>query len=70
MKAIEFNTKLHSPDAIEIPASYQDQLKSDQNVRVIVLIEDATDEESWKKYTTTQFFSGYSDEDAVYDELQ
>ena len=70
MKAIEFQTKLHSSGAIEIPEPYQDQLKSDQNVRVIVLIEDATDEESWRKFTTKQFFAGYSEEDAIYDDVQ
>ena len=70
MKAIEFQTRLHSSDAIEIPASYQNQLKSDQEVRVIVLIDDTGEDESWKKVITKQFFSGYSDEDAIYDDLQ
>ena len=70
MKAIEFQTKLHSSDAIDIPLSYQDQLKSDQEVRVIVLIDETGDDESWRKLTTKQFFSGYADEDAVYDNLQ
>jgi hypothetical protein len=69
MKAIEFQTQIHSSDAIEIPQSYQDQLKAHQTVRVIVLIED-TEDESWKKHITKQFFSGYSDEDAIYDTLQ
>jgi hypothetical protein len=71
MKAIEFQTKLHSSDAIEVPLSYQGQLKSDQEVRVIVLIADATEtaDESWKKLTTKQFFAGYSDEDAIYDNI-
>ena len=70
MKAIEFQTKLHSSDAIDIPLSYQGQLKSDQEVRVIVLIADTSEDESWKKLTTKQFFVGYSDEDAVYDNIQ
>jgi hypothetical protein len=69
MKAIEFQTTLHSPDSIDIPLSYQGQLKSEQAVRVIVLIDDAGNDESWKKLTTKQFFSGYSDEDAIYDSL-
>ena len=68
MKAIEFQTRLHSSETIEIPESYQDQLKSDQSVRVIVLIDDTNDEDSWKKLTTTQFFAGYTDEDAIYDQ--
>lgn len=70
MKAIEFQTKLHSSDTIDIPISCQGQLKSDQEVRVIVLITDASEDEAWKRLTTKQFFSGYSDEDAVYDNLQ
>jgi hypothetical protein len=69
MKAIEFQTKLHSSDTIEIPPSYQTELKSNQEVRVIVLIADAPDDESWNKLATKQFFSGYTDEDAVYDNL-
>jgi hypothetical protein len=62
MKAIELQTILQSPGAIEIPVYYQDQFKSDQEVKVIVLMGD-TEDESWKKLTTKQFFSGYSDED-------
>ncbi len=69
MKAIEFQTTLHSSDTIDIPVSFQNQLKSDQEVRVIVLITDIADDESWKKLTTNHFFSGYSDEDSVYDSL-
>ena len=67
MKAIEFRTKVQSSDTIEIPVPFRDQLKSEQNVRIIVLIEDASGDESWRKHTTTQFFGGYSDEDAIYD---
>ena len=48
MKAIEFQTKLHSSKAIKVPE----------------------DEELWKKLATTQFFAGYSDEDAIYDKMQ
>lgn len=70
MKAIEFQTKLHSSDTIEVPLSFQTELKSDQEVRVIVLIADAPGDESWDKIATKQFFSGYSDEDAVYDNIQ
>jgi hypothetical protein len=71
MKAIEFLTILHSPGTIEIPISYQDQLQSSQEVRVIVLISDNTPgNESWKQLATRQFFEGYSDEDAIYDTIQ
>jgi hypothetical protein len=70
MKAIEFQTILHSSQAIDIPLTYQDQLKSEQEVRVIVLIGDEVEDESWKKLTTRQFFSGYSDEDGIYDNVQ
>ncbi len=69
MKAIEFQTTLHSSDTIEIPQSYQDQLRSDQQVRVIVLISDNAEDESWKSLATKQFFSGYSSEDDIYDNL-
>ncbi len=48
MKAIEFQTKLHSSEAIEVSKG----------------------EDSWKKLAATQFFAGYSDEDAIYDKMQ
>ena len=69
MKAIEFQTVLHSSGTIDIPETYQDQLKTEQEVRVIVLIEDKGEDASWKKIVTKQFFSGYPDEDAIYDDL-
>jgi len=69
MKAIEFQTKLHSSTAIDIPLPYQDQLKSDQEVRVIVLMGDDIENESWRKLGTKQFFAGYSDDDAIYDSI-
>ncbi len=70
MKAIEFQTRLHTSGSIEIPANFQTELKSDQEVRVIVLIADTDEDDSWKRYTTKQFFAGYADEDAIYDTLQ
>jgi len=70
MKALEFETRLHSSDAIEIPELYQDQLSVDQNVRVIVLIDDNEDKDSgWRDTVTKQFFAGYTDADAEYDKL-
>jgi len=68
MKAIEFQTTPHSPDSIEIPVLFKDQLRSEQHVSVIVLIEDDTNDDAWEKVKTTQFFAGYTDEDAVYDD--
>jgi hypothetical protein len=70
MKALEFETSLHSSDAIEIPELYQDQFSADQNVRVIALIEDKEDKDSgWQDIVTRQLFSGYTDADAEYDKL-
>ena len=67
MKAIEFQTRLHDPGFIEIPLLLQNQLKADQDLSIIVLIDDDTKDDAWKKPATRQFFAGYSDEDAIYD---
>jgi hypothetical protein len=70
MKAVEFHTKLHSQETIEIPALYQGLIATEQDVRVIVLIDEKQDSgTAWQDTVTKQFFKGYSEEDSEYDAL-
>jgi len=70
MKAVEFHTRLHAPDTIEIPELYQGQIDAEQDIRVIVLIDDKKDNDaSWQDVVTKQYFAGYTDLDTEYDKL-
>ena len=68
MQAIEFLTKIENNHQIAVPQAFAKMLKEDQQVRIIILVED--DEESaWKNGVAEQFFKGYADEDAIYDNI-
>jgi len=73
MKAYEFQTKITTDGKIDVPLNFFRELKRKQVVRVIVLITEPTeassDEGQWTRLTEEQFLAGYSDTDAVYDEL-
>ena len=69
MKAIEFTTSLHSTTAINIPASFQHKFEAGQEIKVIILPLNSAENDDWNDLTTKAFFSGYSDEDSVYDTL-
>ncbi|MFA4957049.1 MAG: hypothetical protein WC556_08785 [Candidatus Methanoperedens sp.] len=73
MKAIEFQTNITPDGKIEVPGSYIKELKRKQAVRVIVLISEtkkaSSEEQIWKHLTEEQFLAGYSDADAVYDQV-
>jgi len=44
-------------------------LSKDQHVRVIVLIDNTDEDIEFKKALNNQFFKGYDESDAVYDNL-
>ncbi len=73
MRALEFKSKIKN-NQISIPARIQSELKSkqDKNVRVIVLIDDSEmdDDLIFQQTTQSQFLSGYSDSDSIYDNYQ
>jgi hypothetical protein len=72
MKAIEFISKVNSDGELELPDSITKQLPTDQNVRVIILINEAEGKKEhidWSMLTKEQFLAGYCDEDAIYDKI-
>ena len=70
MKAIEFATQLTPDGKIEVPDEFRHMLPAGREFRAIFLIPETADEEDadWNRMTMEQFFKGYSEEDAVYDE--
>ncbi len=68
MQAIEFLTKIDGDCQIEVPSAFASLLKAHQQVRIIILVEE-NEEVAWKNGVAEQFFQGYADEDAQYDQL-
>lgn len=67
MRALEFKSTIEN-DKILIPNEIQSELNTNQDVRVIVLIEDVvSDDQIFQKATQAQFLEGYADSDAIYD---
>jgi hypothetical protein len=72
MKAYEFPCKVTPEGRLELPEALTKLLPANQVVRVIILLSEPTereDEEAWTRLTAEQFFAGYSEADAVYDEI-
>jgi hypothetical protein len=68
MKAIEFVTTLADERHIDIPYGFQKDIHKNQSVRVLILVEDnATDEQAWEKLTQNEFLKGYPESDSIYD---
>lgn len=68
MKAIEFKTKIVD-NQIQIPNKIQPELKTKNDVRVIVLVEDSDiyDGFVFRETASKQFLQGYADSDSIYD---
>lgn len=73
MKAYEFPAKITPEGRLEFPESLLQHLPSNQQVRVIILVSEPTEEEqeeaAWRPLPAEQFFTDYSDADAVYDQI-
>ena len=68
MKAVEFKTRIKNQQIL-IPSEIQSQLKTNKDVRVIVLIDepDTFYDLTFQQTAQEQFLKGYSDSDSVYD---
>lgn len=73
MKAYEFPAKVTDEGKIEVPDTVLKYLAANQEVRVIVLVQEPTDIEeenaTWQILAAEQLLAGYSEEDAIYDNI-
>jgi hypothetical protein len=70
MLAHEFETKINPDGTLAVPKEIAAHIPTGQAIRVIVLYEeDTTEDEDWDRMATEQFFKGYDEDDAIYDEL-
>lgn len=73
MKAYEFPAQITTEGKIELPDTVLQQLPHNQQVKVIILVnessEDEKDDKAWHRLATEQLLKGYSEEDAIYDTI-
>jgi len=67
MKAYEYFAEVLPDGHLSIPEDLKEKLKSDSKIRVMLLIDDK--ETSWNRLSMSQFLKGYSEKDALYDNL-
>ena len=70
MNAIEFTTELSDSGILKIPSDAAAQLPKSGKARVIVLTDDHSDEQEWRRGTYEQFLRNDAPEDAIYDSLR
>lgn len=72
MKAYEFLAQPTPEGKLQLPETISKTLSTNQTIRVILLIDEATDLEektAWSQLTAEQFFEGYNEADAIYDTI-
>ncbi|MBH8552449.1 hypothetical protein I8751_08680 [Nostocaceae cyanobacterium CENA357] len=73
MKAYEFAANVTIEGKIELPNVILQQLENNQQVKVIILVIEPTEEEqekvAWHRRAAEQLLKGYSEDDAIYDTI-
>jgi hypothetical protein len=69
MKTLEFEAPLNPDQTLTVPPALADQVPLGRTVRVLLLVADSDEEKDWNQLTAAEFFKGYADGDAIYDEL-
>jgi hypothetical protein len=67
MNAVEFTTELSGAAVLAIPADVAAQLPKTGRARIIVLIDERSDDEDWRAGAYEQFLRDDPPEDAIYD---
>jgi hypothetical protein len=75
MTALEFLATLGSDGTVRVPNHVAERLKDVPEFRVLLLVPDSTEtaeeeDEAWDRLTESQFFRGYAESDAIYDDIQ
>jgi len=71
MTAVEFQASMSPDGTVKVPQDLAAQLGKVSSFRVVVFVPTDTDDddEAWRRLGLTQFFQGYADSDAIYDDL-
>ncbi|QIR37636.1 hypothetical protein HCG51_13555 [Tolypothrix sp. PCC 7910] len=73
MKAYDFPANVTAEGKIELPNAALQNLANNQQVKVIILVNEPTEEKqeqaAWHHLATEQLLKGYSEDDAIYDTI-
>jgi hypothetical protein len=69
VKALEFQARINKDRTLAIPDSIAAQIPVEETVRVLLLVPEISEEEEWKRLAANEFFRGYAESDAIYDQL-
>ncbi len=69
MKVLEFQTQIPPDGTLKLPADIAAQIPDDDQVRVVLLVGDSSEDDDWKQLTADRFLAGYSPSDDIYDAL-
>ncbi|MBD2346742.1 hypothetical protein [Anabaena subtropica] len=73
MKAYEFPANVTTEGKVELPNTVLQKLATNQQVKVIILVNEPTEEEQeeavWHRLAADQLLKGYSEDDAIYDTI-
>ncbi|MEW6327622.1 MAG: hypothetical protein AB1487_08520 [Thermodesulfobacteriota bacterium] len=67
MKAYEYYAEILPDGHLSIPDKIRRLLTGESKIRVMLLLED--EESIWRNFTVAEFMKGYSEKDAMYDNL-
>ncbi len=67
MKAYECYADIAADGKLSIPSEIFERLTKQSKIRLMILVEEEDSE--WDEFAMKQFLDGYSEEDALYDDL-
>ena len=67
MKAYEYYGEILPDGHLSLPEDLKNKLKADSKIRVMLLLDE--DDKVWNQLSMSQFLKGYSEKDAIYDNL-
>ncbi|HEV7927605.1 MAG TPA: hypothetical protein VGR14_19795 [Verrucomicrobiae bacterium] len=70
MNAVEFVTELNGANVLTIPSEFAAQLPKVGKARILILIEQLTDDEEWRAADYEQFLRDDPAKDAIYDSMR
>jgi hypothetical protein len=72
LKIYEFPAKIGPQGSLELPEALIKSLAGEEVVRVIIVVNEATETEEdaeWSRFAADQLLAQYDDADAIYDNL-
>jgi cupin superfamily acireductone dioxygenase involved in methionine salvage len=69
MKTYEYYAEILEDGHLSIPENIRDEVKAKAETKIKVILMFDDEEKAWDAIAMSQFLKGYSDKDAIYDNL-